>query len=114
MSIYIYTAAEIKERAGANPECEFVLASDFKARIDVMDRALFIENLKFEGAIKHLTAITSMLAPENIQLPDGRVLEFSPPAHSALAYWRGLSTAIRAARDHVEAAQQPAADGDKS
>jgi hypothetical protein len=72
------------------------------ARIAALENGLHIERLKFESVIKHLTAITALLAPDHIKLPDGRVMEFAPPVESVMAYWRGLTEAIKAAREHVE------------
>ena len=94
----------------------FVLASDYDAlaaRVAATDRALQVERLKFDSAIKHLTAITGMLAPDNIKLPNGRVMEFAPPVESVMDYWRGLTAAIKAARDHVDSVRNAAADGEK-
>lgn len=76
-------------------------------RLEATDRALSIERVKFDSAIKHLVAITGMLAPDHIRLPDGRVMEFSPPSESVMTYWRGLTDAIKAAREYVCNAEQP-------
>lgn len=80
------------------------------ARVAAADHALRVERAKFDSAIKHLVAITGMLAPDHIRLPDGRVMEFAPPAESVMGYWRGLTDAIKAAREHVCKAEQPPAD----
>lgn len=70
-------------------------------RLEATERALQVECRKTNSVIKHLTAITGMLAPEHIRLPDGRVMEFVPPGGQALEYWRGLTQAIRDAKDHI-------------
>ena len=76
-------------------------------RLKATERALSIERVKFDNSIKHLVAITGMLAPNHIRLPDGRVMEFSPPAESVMGYWRALTDAIKAAREYVHKAEQP-------
>jgi len=57
----------------------------------------------YDIAIKHLTAITGLLRPSDVHLPDGRVMRFDKP-ELELECYRALCKAIVDARKHVDAA----------
>lgn len=72
------------------------------SEIQALRQQVRIERAKFDSALQHLCAITAMLHPNDIRLPDGRVMEFAPPADKVQDYWRGLTDALKAAREHVD------------
>lgn len=65
--------------------------------------------MQFEMAIAQLTAIHSLLTPEDIRLPDGRVFRFDNPDIQREAY-RALCQAIRKIPDDINAAIAQAVD----
>jgi hypothetical protein len=69
-------------------------------RLEVAEHRTRVAEAKFERAVKIVSRIHSFLTPDDVRLPDGRVMRFSNPDIES-EMLRGLCAAIRAVPDEL-------------
>jgi len=67
----------------------------YMAIAEGLQRQLTQTQAALDVTVKKLTRISMCLKPDAVTLPDGRVMEFSPPAGIVRQYWTGLTNALK-------------------